>query len=30
MDGQEIACRQFAQAKGWTVMQVFKEEGVSG
>ncbi|SFD05188.1 Site-specific DNA recombinase, partial [Flexibacter flexilis DSM 6793] len=30
LDGQEIACRQYAQAKGWNVVQVFKEEGVSG
>ncbi|MCX4612123.1 recombinase family protein [Streptomyces mirabilis] len=30
LKAQEDACRQYAEAKGWTVADVYQDQGVSG
>jgi DNA invertase Pin-like site-specific DNA recombinase len=30
LDGQELRCKQYAEVRGYDVVKVFKDEGVSG
>src|SRR5947209_20116240 len=30
LDGQEVRCRRFAEERGYEVVRVFRDEGVSG